>query len=134
MSANSILLVDDDTELSEMLAEYLQPEGMSITAVSTGTQGLRHAQQEDYDSARSQNQVDQRGPLLRVGFDDLVFQFAASEFHQLLPRAGEPFVHVLAIHFLVQDVDHALVFEHLNTLALPVWKPKQTGAVCMLTY
>ena len=49
MSANSILLVDDDTELSDMLAEYLQPEGMSVTAVATGTQGLRHAQQEDYD-------------------------------------------------------------------------------------
>ncbi len=32
-----------------MLAEYLQPEGLSITAVATGTQGLRHAQQEDYD-------------------------------------------------------------------------------------
>ena len=49
MTENSILLVDDDTELSDMLAEYLQPEGMSITAVATGTQGLRHAQQEDYD-------------------------------------------------------------------------------------
>ncbi len=49
MIANSILLVDDDTELSDMLVEYLQPEGLSITAVSTGTQGLRHAQQEDYD-------------------------------------------------------------------------------------
>jgi two-component system response regulator CpxR len=49
MTANSILLVDDDTELSEMLAEYLQPEGLSVTTVSTGTQGLRHAQQQDYD-------------------------------------------------------------------------------------
>ncbi len=49
MTANSILLVDDDTELSDMLAEYLQPEGMSITAAATGTQGLRRAQQENYD-------------------------------------------------------------------------------------
>lgn len=49
MTAHSILLIDDDTELSDMLAEYLQPEGMSITATATGTQGLRHAQQEDYD-------------------------------------------------------------------------------------
>lgn len=49
MTANSILLVDDDTELTDMLAEYLQPEGLSITAIATGTQGLRHAQQEDYD-------------------------------------------------------------------------------------
>ena len=49
MTANSILLIDDDTDLTDMLAEYLQPEGMSITATATGTQGLRHAQQEDYD-------------------------------------------------------------------------------------
>ncbi len=44
-----VLLVDDDTQLTEMLAEYLEPEGMSIAAVESGTQGLRRAQQEEYD-------------------------------------------------------------------------------------
>lgn len=47
--ANRVLLVDDDTQLTEMLAEYLQPEGMTVTAVGSGTQGLRRAQQEEYD-------------------------------------------------------------------------------------
>ena len=46
---NRVLLVDDDTQLTEMLAEYLEPEGMSIAAVASGTQGLRRAQQEEYD-------------------------------------------------------------------------------------
>lgn len=47
--AHTVLLVDDDTQLTEMLAEYLEPEGMSIAAVASGTQGLRRAQQEPYD-------------------------------------------------------------------------------------
>ena len=46
---NRVLLVDDDTQLTEMLAEYLQPEGMTVTAVGSGTQGLRRAQQDEYD-------------------------------------------------------------------------------------
>jgi len=46
---NRVLLVDDDTQLTEMLAEYLEPEGLSIAAVASGTQGLRRAQQEEYD-------------------------------------------------------------------------------------
>ena len=49
MPANRLLLVDDDTQLTEMLAEYLQPEGMIITAEGSGTQGLRRAQQDEYD-------------------------------------------------------------------------------------
>ena len=47
--AYQVLLVDDDNQLTEMLAEYLQPEGMTVTAVGSGTQGLRRAQQEEYD-------------------------------------------------------------------------------------
>jgi len=49
MTTNSILLVDDDTELSDMVSEYLELEGLSVTAIATGTQGLRHAVQEEYD-------------------------------------------------------------------------------------
>ena len=49
MRANRVLLVDDDSQLTEMLAEYLQPEGMIITAVGSGTQGLSRAQQDEYD-------------------------------------------------------------------------------------
>jgi two-component system response regulator CpxR len=49
MTANSILLIDDDTELSDMISEYLQLEGFAVAAIASGTQGLRHAVQEDYD-------------------------------------------------------------------------------------
>ena len=49
MRAYRVLLVDDDSQLTEMLAEYLQPEGMAITAVGSGTQGLSRAQQDEYD-------------------------------------------------------------------------------------
>lgn len=49
MTSNRLLIIDDDLRLSEMLAEYLAPEGLSLTAVASGTQGLRDAQREDYD-------------------------------------------------------------------------------------
>lgn len=49
MRAYRLLLVDDDSQLTEMLAEYLQPEGMTVTAVGSGTQGLSRAQQDEYD-------------------------------------------------------------------------------------
>uniref|UniRef100_UPI00258902F2 copper resistance protein B n=1 Tax=Pseudomonas sp. TaxID=306 RepID=UPI00258902F2 len=35
----SVLLVDDDEELTEMLSEYLQREGFHATAVHTGEEG-----------------------------------------------------------------------------------------------
>ncbi|HEY8520332.1 MAG TPA: response regulator transcription factor [Gammaproteobacteria bacterium] len=49
MAGNRILIIDDDLRLSEMLAEYLAPEGMSLHAVASGVQGLREAQREQYD-------------------------------------------------------------------------------------
>jgi two-component system response regulator CpxR len=49
MTTGRLLIIDDDVRLSEMLAEYLAPEGLALTAVSTGTQGLRDAQRQDYD-------------------------------------------------------------------------------------
>ena len=35
-----ILAVDDDTGLTELLAEYLQPEGFSLEAVHDGETGV----------------------------------------------------------------------------------------------
>lgn len=46
-----ILLIDDDTELGEMLAEYLEGEGFAITVVHNGTDGIRHALTGDYAMA-----------------------------------------------------------------------------------
>src|SRR5690606_5575176 len=49
MSANRVLIIDDDTRLTEMLAEYLAPEGLSVTAFANGSTGLRAAQTGAYD-------------------------------------------------------------------------------------
>ena len=38
-----ILVIDDDIELCDLLAEYLKPEGFEITPVHDGEQGLRLA-------------------------------------------------------------------------------------------
>jgi two-component system response regulator CpxR len=38
-----VLIVDDDTELCELVTEYLRPEGFDIEAVHTGDQGLLRA-------------------------------------------------------------------------------------------
>jgi len=39
----SVLLVDDDPELTEMLAQYLNSEGMATTVVHDGESGVREA-------------------------------------------------------------------------------------------
>jgi len=44
-----ILIIDDDTELCDLLGEYLQPEGFSITACNDGRQGLAAAGSGGYD-------------------------------------------------------------------------------------
>jgi DNA-binding response OmpR family regulator len=46
---NRLLIIDDDVRLAEMLAEYLAPEGIELTAVASGIQGLRSAQRENFD-------------------------------------------------------------------------------------
>ena len=49
MTGNNILIIDDDARLSEMLGEYFAAEGLNLTAVSSGTQGLREAQLTAFD-------------------------------------------------------------------------------------
>lgn len=49
MASNNILIIDDDSRLSEMLGEYFAAEGLNLTAVASGTQGLREAQQSAFD-------------------------------------------------------------------------------------
>jgi two-component system response regulator CpxR len=49
MTESRLLIIDDDVRLSEMLVEYLAPEGIELTAVASGVQGLRQAQRENYD-------------------------------------------------------------------------------------
>jgi len=45
---NSILMIDDDKALTQLVAEYLQPEGFQFSAVHTGPEGLAMAQQQSY--------------------------------------------------------------------------------------
>lgn len=46
---NRVLIIDDDTRLTEMLDEYLQPEGLMLTTLANGSTGLREAQTGEYD-------------------------------------------------------------------------------------
>jgi DNA-binding response OmpR family regulator len=46
---NTILLVDDDIELCEMLKQYLETEGFSVTAVHDGEQALSSARKGGFD-------------------------------------------------------------------------------------
>lgn len=45
-----ILLIDDDKELSTMLAEYFAPEGFQVFMVHDGEHGALQATQETYDA------------------------------------------------------------------------------------
>lgn len=49
MAGTNVLIIDDDARLAEMLSEYFSAEGLNLTAVASGTQGLREAQQSSYD-------------------------------------------------------------------------------------
>jgi two-component system response regulator CpxR len=49
VAEHRLLIVDDDVRLTEMLVEYLAPEGIELTAVASGVTGLRSAQRENYD-------------------------------------------------------------------------------------
>jgi two-component system response regulator CpxR len=44
-----ILLIDDDTELCELVAEFLRGEGFSVEAEHDGTAGLLRAESGDFD-------------------------------------------------------------------------------------
>jgi two-component system response regulator CpxR len=44
----SVLLIDDDVELGELLKEYLSMEGFELTAVHDGETGLKQALSGDY--------------------------------------------------------------------------------------
>ncbi|MCO1335057.1 response regulator transcription factor [Microbulbifer sp. OS29] len=45
-----ILLIDDDTELTDLLKEYLTGEGFDVTAANDGGRGLELAQSQSFDA------------------------------------------------------------------------------------
>lgn len=48
--ARSVLLVDDDVDLSAMLREYLESEGFRVETVYNGADGVAHALSGEYDA------------------------------------------------------------------------------------
>jgi DNA-binding response OmpR family regulator len=48
-SMHCLLVIDDDTEFCNMLAEYLAPEGFEVTPASSGVEGLERAFSAEYD-------------------------------------------------------------------------------------
>jgi len=47
---SNILLIDDDVELCEMLAEYLESESFVVSMVHDGRSGMTQAKAENYDA------------------------------------------------------------------------------------
>lgn len=49
LTMSRILVIDDDTELCELLVDYLQPEGFAVSAMHQAQQGLACALSGEYD-------------------------------------------------------------------------------------
>ena len=47
---SSILIIDDDTELTDLLAEYLEPEGFNVVCVHDGDNGVKKALNINFDA------------------------------------------------------------------------------------
>ena len=47
---NHILIIDDDTELTDLLVQYLEPEGFTITCVHDGQNGVKKALNQPFDA------------------------------------------------------------------------------------
>lgn len=46
----TILIIDDDTELTELLAQYLEPEGFQAVCVHDGESGVKKALNQSFDA------------------------------------------------------------------------------------
>lgn len=45
-----ILIIDDDTELTDLLVQYLEPEGFDISCVHDGQNGIKKAMNQPFDA------------------------------------------------------------------------------------
>ncbi len=45
-----ILIIDDDTELTDLLAQYLEPEGFSVSCIHDGESGVKKALNQTFDA------------------------------------------------------------------------------------
>lgn len=46
----NILIIDDDTELTDLLVQYLEPEGFKVTCVHDGENGVKKALNQPFDA------------------------------------------------------------------------------------
>jgi len=49
MSGKSVLIVDDNKEITDMLSKFLKTNGFETVVTNDAMEGLRHIQQEKYD-------------------------------------------------------------------------------------
>jgi DNA-binding response OmpR family regulator len=49
LTMSRILVIDDDTELCELLVDYLQPEGFAVSTIHQAQQGLACALSGEHD-------------------------------------------------------------------------------------
>lgn len=49
MADESVLIIDDDIELCELITQYLEEEGFSVRSVHHGPAGIERAMTDDYD-------------------------------------------------------------------------------------
>lgn len=47
---NTVLIIDDDTELCALLAQYLDLQGFEVNSVHDGAEAITHLQQQQYDT------------------------------------------------------------------------------------
>lgn len=47
---NTILIIDDDTELTDLLVQYLEPEGFQIVCAHDGEAGIKKALNQSFDA------------------------------------------------------------------------------------
>src|SRR5580704_9375379 len=47
---SNILIVDDDTELTDLLTQYLEPEGLHAICVHDGESGIKKALNQEFDA------------------------------------------------------------------------------------
>lgn len=94
-----LLIIDDDVELCELLAEYLQPEGFRVDALHSGTEAVERALSQPYALLV----LDVMLPGLR-GFDVLQKIRAASRIPVIMLTArGEDVDRILGLEIGADD-------------------------------
>ena len=63
MSPRRVLVVDDDADMSSMLARHLESEGMAVTAATGGREALKALAAQEFDVVITDLVMDEVGGL-----------------------------------------------------------------------